>query len=134
MDGSSVTRAPASPTRAIVADEAFCAQAAALLMCDEGPIREAFIGEPAEEVLAMVGWALSHEQDEGFVAAKVLTDWARKRGRGAWSTKPPKPEAKQDQKEQLARMLIDFWSEHPEELVALLNRVEVNLNGNGQAS
>jgi hypothetical protein len=48
MDGSSVTRTPASPTRAIVADETFCAQAAAVLLCDPGPIREAFIGEPVE--------------------------------------------------------------------------------------
>ena len=70
MDGSSVTRAPASPTRAIVADEAFCRQAAALLLCEEG--------------LEMVSWALKHEQDEGFDAARALPSWARRRGRGAW--------------------------------------------------
>ncbi len=33
MDETSVTRVPASPTRAIVADEAFCGQAAAVLLC-----------------------------------------------------------------------------------------------------
>ena len=81
MDKSSVTRP--SPTLAIVADEAFCAQVAAVvLMCDDEPIHDAFIGEPVEEVLAMVRWALSHEDDEGFDPAKVLTDWARKRERG----------------------------------------------------
>ena len=84
MDGSSVTRAPASPTRAIVADEAFCAQAAAVLLCDPQPIRDAFIGEPVEEVLEMVRWVLKHEQDPGFDAARALPSWARRRGRGAW--------------------------------------------------
>ncbi len=85
MDERSVTRPQPPSTRAIVADRAFCAQAAALLMCDGQPIREAFLGEPAEEVLEMVRWALIHEDDEGFDAAEVLTAWARKRGRGAWS-------------------------------------------------
>ncbi len=84
MDERSVTRPLPPPTRAIVADEAFCAQAAALLMCDKRPILEAFLGEPAEEVLEMVRWALSHEDDEGFDPVKALTAWARKRGRGAW--------------------------------------------------
>ncbi len=130
MDEVSVTRTAPPSTKAIVADEAFCSQTAAVLMCDEEPIREAFIGEPAEEVLAMVRWALSHEDDEGFDAAKVLTGWARKRGRGAWSSEPPKASGEeQDQKEKLARMLADFWSRHPEELVALLDRVQASLNG-----
>ena len=84
MDETSVTRASASPTRALVADEAFCGQAATVLLCDEGPIRDAFIGEPVEEVLEMVRWALKHEQDEGFDAARALPNWARRRGRGAW--------------------------------------------------
>ncbi len=82
MDGSSVTRAPASPTRAIVADEAFCGQAAAVLLCEPEPIHDAFIGEPAEEVLEMVRWALKHEGDAGFDAARALPNWARRRGRG----------------------------------------------------
>ena len=85
MDERSVTRPRPHPTRAIVADGAFCAQAAALLMCDPEPICEAFLGEPAEEVLEMVRWALSREDDGGFDPAVVLTAWARKRGRGAWS-------------------------------------------------
>ncbi len=88
MDERSVTRPRPPSTRAIVADEAFCAQAAALLMCEPGPIRQAFLGEPAEEVLEMVLWALIHEDDEGFDAAEVLTAWAMKRKRGAWSGRP----------------------------------------------
>ncbi len=85
MDERSVTRPLPPPIRAIVADEAFCAQAAALLMCDKRPILEAFLGEPAEEVLEMVRWALSHEDDEGFDPAAVLTAWAKRRGRAVWS-------------------------------------------------
>ena|SRR5215212_3425320 len=134
MDEVSVTRTSPSSTRAIVADEAFCAQVAAVLMCDEEPIRDAFIGEPAEEVLAMVRWALSHEDDEGFDAAKVLTDWARKRGRGVWSTRPGgSSQEEQNRKEQLARHLADYWSRHPEELVALLDRVQASMNGQGSS-
>jgi hypothetical protein len=136
MDESSVTRTAASPpsTRVIVADEAFCAQVAAVLMCDEEPIRQAIIGEPVEEVLAMVRWALSHEDDEGFDPAKVLADWARKRERGAWSGRLTKPSAaRQDLNGRLARVLADYWSEHPEELAAVLDRVEAKLNGNGSS-
>jgi hypothetical protein len=127
MDKVSVTRP--SPTLAIVADEAFCAQAAAVLMCDEEPVRKAFIGEPVEEVLAMVRWALSHEDDEGFDTVKVLTDWARKRERGAWSGKPSNSfPTRQDLNGRLAEALTRYWSENPEELTALLDRVEASLN------
>ena len=127
MDESSITR-PAQPsTKGIVADEAFCKQAATLLLCEEEPIRDAFIGEPAEEVLEMVRWALSHEDDEGFETAKVLTGWAKKRGRGAWSGRPQRPE--RDPYGDLAQALASYWAEHPGELTALLDRAEASLNG-----
>jgi hypothetical protein len=130
MDNSSVTRPSPPSTKAIVADEAFCAQAAALLLCDEKPIRRAFIGEPVEEVLEMARWALKHEQVEGFDAAKVLTGWAKKRKRGAWSGRLQRSERKeQSSNGELAQMLADFWSRHPEDLAALLDRVEASLNG-----
>jgi hypothetical protein len=127
MDEVSVTSTPS--TLAIVADEAFCAQAAAVLMCDEAPIHEAFIGEPVEEVLAMIRWALSHEDDEGFDAAKVLTNWAQKRERGAWSTKPKPFPTRQNLNGKLAAALATYWAQHPEELAAVLDRVEAILNG-----
>ncbi len=130
MDENCVRRTSLPSTRAIVADKAFCAQAAAVLMCDEELIRKTVIGEPVEEVLAMVRWALSHEHDEGFDAAKVLTNWAQKRKRGAWSTKPRRfPRAKKSPNGELAEMLARFWGEHPEELAAVLDRVEDSLNG-----
>ena len=133
MDERSVTRPAPIPTASIVADEALCAQAAAVLGCDEEPIRDAFLGEPVEEVLEMVRWALSHQDDEdGFDAAKVLTAWAKKRGRGAWSGRAPSPSLpRQNLNGKLAGALIRFWSENPHELAALLDRVEASLRRNG---
>jgi hypothetical protein len=134
MDDRSVTRPCPPSTLAIVADEAFCDQAAALLMCEEGPICDAFIGEPVEEVLEMVRWALSHQDDEeGFDAAGVLTGWARKRGRGAWSGRAPEStSAMQNLNGRLAEALIRYWSENPHEFAAVLDRVEASLN-NGRS-
>ena len=127
MDKNSVTRPSPTSTKAIVAAEGFCKQVASLLLCDRGPIHDAFIGEPVEEVLEMVRWALSHENDEGFNPAKVLTSWARKRGRGAWSGRPQRPE--RDPYAELARALASYWAEHPGELTTLLDRAEASLNG-----
>jgi hypothetical protein len=130
MDDSSVTRTSPPSTKAIIADDGFCKQAAALLLCDEEPIRNAFIGEPAEEVLEMVRWVLKHEDDEGFDTAKVLTGWAKKRKRGAWSGRPrPSKPKEQNPNGDLARVLASYWSEHPKDLAALLDRVEASLNG-----
>jgi hypothetical protein len=134
MDKSSVTRTSPPSTRFIVADETFCTQVAALMLCDEERIRDAFIGEPVEEVLAMVRWALSHRHDEGFETEKILTDWAQKRKRGAWSGRLHKSSStRQNLNGKLARVLADYWSPHPEELAAVLGRVEASINGNGMA-
>ena len=127
MDENSVTRTSPPSTKAIVADEGLCEQVAALLLCEPAPILDAFVGEPVEEVLEMVRWALSHEDDEGFDAAQVLTSWAKKRGRGAWSGRPRRPE--RDPYEELARALGRYWKEHPGELTALLERAEISPNG-----
>jgi hypothetical protein len=127
MDEARITCPSPHSTRTIVADEGFCGQAAALLMCDRAPIHDAFIGEPAEEVLEMARWALSHEDDECFDTAEVLTWWAKKRGRGAWSGRSRRPE--RDPYEELASALGSYWKEHPGELTALLDRAEASLNG-----
>jgi hypothetical protein len=127
MDEISVTRTSPPSTRAIVADEGLCGQVAALLMCEPGPIHDAFVGEPVEEVLEMVRWALSHEDDDGFDAAQVLTSWARKRGRGAWSDRPQRPQ--RDPYEELAKALGSYWRERPGELTTLLERAEASPYG-----
>ncbi len=134
MDDFSVTRPSPPSTKTIVADERFCKQVAALLLCDRGPIHDAFIGEPVEEVLEMVRWALSHENDEGFDTAEVLTAWAKKRGRGAWSGRSQPNEGKEHNRNgKLARTLADFWASNPEELAAIIDQVEANLNGSGRS-
>jgi hypothetical protein len=127
MDEARITRPSPPSTRTIVANEDFCKQVAVLLLCDRAPIHDAFIGEPVEEVLEMVRWALSHEDDEGFDTAEVLTSWAKKRGRGAWSGGPRRPE--RDPYAELASALGSYWKEHPVELTALLDRAEASLNG-----
>jgi hypothetical protein len=48
--------------------------------------RQAFLGEPGEEVMAMVKWALKHEGEPEFDTERILPAWARKRGRGYWRT------------------------------------------------
>jgi len=45
-----------------------------------------FLGEPVDEVMAMVKWALKHEGEAEFDPEKILPAWARKRGRGYWRT------------------------------------------------
>ena len=130
MDRNSVTRPSPPSTKAIVADDGFCKQVAALLLCDRKPIHDAFIGEPVEEVLEMVRWVLSHEDDEGFDAAKVLTGWAKKRKRGAWSNRPhPWMRERDDRTEELAKTLAQLWTEHPESLAEAIRALEQRRNG-----
>jgi len=131
MDEARITRPSPPSTRAIVADETFCKQAAAVLLGNEERICDAFISEPAQEVLEMVRWAISHEDDEGFDPAEVLTSWARKRGRGAWSGRPRRPELNSDG--ELTWALANFWAEHPRELAQLLERVQASVNANGRS-
>ena len=139
MDDRSVTRPSPPSTLTIVADEAFCAQAAAVLGCEEGPIRNAFLGEPAEEVLQTVRWALSHQEDdgEGFDAAQVLTGWAKKRGRGAWSGRARTSSSSIGHdliNGKLAEALASFWARNPHKLAALLDRVQAALHGEGRSA
>jgi hypothetical protein len=76
-------------TRAVTTDRNLADQIAAVLLCDREPIRDAFVGEPVMEAMLMCAWALDHEADEGFDAARALTAWARKRSRGAWREDQP---------------------------------------------
>lgn len=83
----------------------------------------------------MVRWALSQQQgDVAFDAAEVLTAWAKKRGRGAWSGRAPEPSlTDRGLNGKLAGALARFWSENPHELAAVLDRVEASLRRNGSS-
>ena len=84
MDTRSLTRPPLPSTRAVVAGAHLCDQVSALLLIDPKTIRQAFLGEPVEEVMAMVKWAFKHEGEETFDPERILPAWAEKRGRGYW--------------------------------------------------
>ena len=84
MDEESVTRTIPIPEESLVAGSHLCDQVARLLGVPEGAARGAFLGEPVGVVLAMAGWALSRQGEEGFDPAVVLPAWAEDRGRGVW--------------------------------------------------
>ncbi len=84
MDVRSVTRPPLPSIRSVLAGAHLCGQVASLLLVEAKVVRQAFLGEPVEEVLAMVEWALKHEDEASFNAEKILPAWAQKRGRGYW--------------------------------------------------
>ncbi len=146
MDRSSVTCPSPPSTRVLVADEGLCKQVAALLMCEATPITNAFIGEPVEDVLAMVRWALKHEDDESFNPAKVLTNWAKKRERGVWGEKPGRgarivwgeqePEdvdlngngdgVPDEAEREVALHIAEYWKANPEKLVEALRWSDTN--------
>src|SRR5687767_4970306 len=86
MDTSSVTRPPLHSTRAILTGAHLCDQVSALLLIEAKTVRQAFLGEPVEEVMAMAGWVLKHEGEADFDPEKILPAWAKKRGRGYWRT------------------------------------------------
>jgi hypothetical protein len=56
------------------------------LLVDTKVTRQAFLGEPVEEVMAMARWILKHEGEVEFDPEKILPAWAKKRGRGYWRT------------------------------------------------
>jgi hypothetical protein len=81
----------------------------------------------------MVRWALSHEDDEGFDTAEVLTTWAKKRGRGAWSGRPRRPQECDDEAERLAVALARMWTEQPESLAEAIRALEQSRSQNGRS-
>ena len=84
MDTRSVTRPPLPSTRAILTGAHLCDQVSALLLVEPKVIRQAFLGEPVEEVMAMAEWSLKHEGEAQFDPERILPAWAKKRGRGYW--------------------------------------------------
>jgi hypothetical protein len=84
MDKVSVTRPAPPSTRSVLAGAHLCDQVAGLLLIESKVARQVFLGEPVEEVLAMVKWTLKHEGEASFDPERILPVWAKKRGRGYW--------------------------------------------------
>jgi hypothetical protein len=86
MDTRSVTRPPLPSLRAVVARAHLCDQVSALLLIEPKSARQALLGEPVDQVMAMVKWSLKHEGEAEFDPDRILPAWAKKRGRGHWRT------------------------------------------------
>jgi hypothetical protein len=86
MDTRSVTRPPLPSTRAVLTGTHLCEQISALLLIEAKTTRQAFLGKPVEEVLAIAEWALKHEGEVEFDPERILPAWAKTRGRGYWRT------------------------------------------------
>ena len=86
MDTRSVARPPLPSTRAILAGAHLCDQISALLLIEAKVARQASLGEPVEEVMAMAEWVLKREGEATFDTEKILPAWAKKRCRGYWRT------------------------------------------------
>lgn len=146
-------------TRSIVADDGLCAQVAGCLGMDASAARRAFAGEPVKEVLAMVEWAMKHQDEDGedFDVRPALLSWAHKRGRGAFreggrryrrcgecggafraATMPEDGlcgacAEDRDRFERLARDLARMWVENPRSLAAAVRALERERDGNGRS-
>ncbi len=92
MDTRSVTRPTLPSTNSVLAGAHLCHQVSALLLVEAKTVRQASLGEPVEEVMAMVKWALKHEGEAEFDPEKILPSWAKKRSRGYWRTEDPRVE------------------------------------------
>ena len=90
MDKVSVTRPAPPSTRSVLAGAHLCDQVAGLLLAEPKTTRQAFLGEPVEEVLAMAKWALKHEGEAEFDPKRILPGWAKKRRRGYWRVDDPR--------------------------------------------
>jgi hypothetical protein len=76
MDKVSVTRTAPPSTHSILAGAHLCDQISALLLIESKVTRQAFLGAPVEEVLAMAEWALKHEGEATFDPERILPAWA----------------------------------------------------------
>ncbi len=83
MDVTSLARPAPPSTHSILTGAHLCDQVASLLLIEPKIARQAFSGEPVEEVLAMTEWALKHEAEAEaeaeFNTEKILPTWAQKR-------------------------------------------------------
>jgi hypothetical protein len=125
-----------APTAA--ADAAFCELVARDMGVKPSTARTAFLHEPTQRVLGVVGWAMDESEDPQERARMVLA-WARKRRTGAFRPVPEEyvslagnvghsEEAHYRENEALARLLARYWHENPRRLARILAELEIWVN------
>jgi hypothetical protein len=138
VDSLSESSVPQGTNGAPVATPDFCELVAGDLGVKVSAARTAFIGEPTQRVLGVVSWALDKTEDPEERSRMVIA-WARKRGAGAFRPAPDEyislagsvgngEEAHYRENEALARLLAQYWHEHPKRLARVLDELEIWLN------
>jgi hypothetical protein len=121
-----------------VATPAFCEAVAGDLGIKVSAARTAFLNEPTQRVLGVVGWAMDRSEDPEERSRMVIS-WARKRGAGAFRPAPDEfvslagsvgtgEEAHYRENVALARLLARYWHENPKRLARVLDELEIWLN------
>lgn len=129
-----------APERAPTATAAFCELMARDLGVRLTTARTAFLHEPTQRVLGVVGWAMDKSDDPDERARMVLA-WARKRKTGAFRPDHEEyvslagsvgngggDEAHYRENERLARLLARYWHENPRRLARILTELEIWIN------
>ncbi len=125
-----------APTPA--ADAAFCGLVARDMGVKPSTARTAFLDEPTQRVLGVVGWTMDESEDPEERARMVLA-WAKKRRTGAFRPVPDEyvslagsvghgEEAHYRENEALARLLARYWHENPRRLARVLTELEIWIN------
>ena len=121
-----------------VADTEFCGLVARDMGVKPSTARTAFLHEPTQRVLGVVGWAMEESEDPQERARMVLA-WAKKRRTGAFRPVPDEyvslagsvgngEEAHYRENEALARLLARYWHENPGRLARVLTELEIWIN------
>ena len=127
-----------APNGPPVATAAFCEVVAKDLGVKPSTARTAFLNEPTQRVLGVMGWAMDKSEDPEE-RARMLLGWARRRGAGAFRPAPDEfvslagsvangYEAHYRENEALARLLATYWHENPRRLARVLDELEIWLN------
>jgi hypothetical protein len=126
------------PDGAPLATPAFCELVAGELGIKVSAARTAFLNEPTQRVLGVVGWAMDKSEDPEERSRMVIA-WARRRGAGAFRPAPDEyvslagsvgtnDEGTYRENEALARLLARYWHENPKRLAWVFDELEIWLN------
>lgn len=121
-----------------VATREFCEAVAHDLGIKPATARSAFLGEPTQQVLGVMSWALDRAEDPKE-RSRMVIGWAKKRGAGAFRPQPDEfislagnvvnmTKGTYRENEALARMLVRYWNENPKRLARVLDELEIWLN------